>query len=76
MNKTELLYAKSNRELLSLVWAFKNPPIIGKEIQTDQQSVSFTISDKNPNVELYPKTNMQARNNKFCCRCIITNTNK
>jgi len=57
LNKTEQLYATNKRELLAIVWALKNSRnylygVIGIEIQTDHQSLSFTISDKNPNIEM------------------------
>ncbi len=57
LNKTEQLYATNKKELLAIVWALKNLKnylygVVGIEIQTDHQSLSFTISDKNPNVEM------------------------
>jgi len=57
LNKTEQLYATNKKELLAVVWAFKNLRnylyrVIGIEIQTDHQSLSFKISDKNTNVEM------------------------
>jgi len=57
LNKTEQLYATNKKELLAIVRALKNLRnylygVIGIEIQTDLQSLSFTISDKNPNIEM------------------------
>ncbi len=48
---------KNKKELLAIVWALKNLRnyfygVVGIEVQTDHQSLTFTISDKNPNVEL------------------------
>jgi len=44
-------------ELLAIVWALKNLRnylygVIGIELQTDHQPLSFAISDKNPNIEM------------------------
>ncbi len=57
LNKTGQLYGTNKKELLAIVWALKNLRnylygVVGIEIQTDHQSLSFTISDKNPNVEM------------------------
>jgi len=57
LTKTEQVYATNKKELLAIVWAFKNLrnylyEVIGIEIQTDHQPLSFAISDKNPNIEM------------------------
>ncbi len=57
LNKTEQLYATNKKELLAIVWALKTLRnylygVNGIEILTDHQSLSFTISDKNPNVDM------------------------
>jgi len=58
--------------LLAIVWDLKNLRnylygVIGIEMKADHQSLSFTIWDKNPNVEMkrYPKNNIQTRNNNY-----------
>ncbi len=47
--------------MLAIVWDLKNfrnylYGVIGIEIQTDHQSLSFTISDKNPKIIYKPGT--------------------
>jgi len=57
LTKTEQVYATNKKELLAIVWALKNLRnylygVIGIEIQTDHQPLSFAISDKNPNIAM------------------------
>jgi len=57
LTKTEQVYATNKNELLAIVWALKNLrnylyEVIGIEIQTDHQPLSFAISDKNPHIEM------------------------
>jgi len=57
LTKTEQLYATNKKELLAIVWAFKNLRnylygVNNIEIYTDHQPLSFSISQKNPNIEM------------------------
>jgi len=57
LTKTEQVYATKKKELLAIVWALKNLRnylygVVGIEIQTDHQPLSFAISDKNPSIEM------------------------
>ncbi len=57
MTKTEEVYATNKKELLAIVWALKNLrnylySVIGSEIQTDDQLLSFAISYKSTNIEM------------------------
>jgi len=50
-------YATNERELLAIVWALKNLRnylygVKGLQIFTDHQSLTFAVSDKNPNAKL------------------------
>ncbi len=50
-------YANNKKELLAIVWALKNLRnylygVVGIEIHTDHQPLAYSISDKNPNIEM------------------------
>jgi len=57
LTKAEQVYATNKKELLAIVWAFKNLRnylygVNNIEIYTDHQPLSFSISQKNPNIEM------------------------
>jgi len=57
LTKAEQIYATNKKELLAIVWAFKNLQnylyaVNNIEIYTDHQPLSFSISQKNPNIEM------------------------
>jgi len=57
LTKAEQIYATNKKELLSIVWAFKNLRnylygVNNIEIYTYHQPLSFSISQKNPNIEM------------------------
>jgi len=57
LTKAEQIYATNKNELLAIVWVFKNLRnylygVNNIEIYTDHQPLSFSISQKNPNIEM------------------------
>jgi len=57
LTKAEQIYATNKKELLAIVWAFKNLRnylygVNNIEIYTEYQPLSFSISQKNPNIEI------------------------
>jgi len=55
--KAEHIYATNKKELLAIDWAFKNFEnyvygVNNIEIYTDQKPLSFSIFQKNPNIEM------------------------
>jgi len=57
LTKAEQVYATNRKKLLAIVWAFKNLRnylygVNNIEIYTDHKPLSFSISQKNPNIEM------------------------
>jgi len=57
LTKAEQIYATNKKELLAIVWAFKNwrnylYGVNNIEIYTDHRPLSFSISQKYPNIEM------------------------